>query len=224
MENCYVLTDADTQQCAIVDPGMSTSFEQEQLFQYIEKQHITPVTLLITHAHIDHIAGLRATAEQYHLPVSMHSEGFHLLKEVPIYAQTMGFGAIQSMDDIPTHFLEDGAVMTFGSSKINREVAHDVCVPRDKEIQIEARYVPGHCPGSLCFVVPGEEIVLTGDALFRGSIGRTDLPGGDYNILISKIRSRILSLPGNYEILPGHGDVSTIDEELLYNPFLSAGI
>lgn len=224
MENCYVLTDIGTQQCAIVDPGMSMPFEQEQLFQYIDQQHYTPVLLLLTHAHVDHIAGLRTTAEYYHLPVSMHREGFHLLKEAPMYAQVMGFDTVLNMDNLPTRFLEDGEILTLGVTEQNKETTQDERTPQGKGIQIEARYVPGHCPGSLCFVVPSEDIVLTGDALFRGSIGRTDMPGGDYNLLVSKLRTRILTLPDSYEILPGHGDISTIGEEHLHNPFLSPDV
>ena len=86
--------------------------------------------------------------------------------------------------------------------------------------KIECRAVPGHCPGSMAYVVPSAKVVLTGDALFRGSIGRTDLPGGDYNLLIEKIRTRLLPLPDEYEVLPGHGDISSIGMEKRYNGFL----
>ena len=86
--------------------------------------------------------------------------------------------------------------------------------------KIECREVPGHCPGSMAYVLPGAQMVLTGDALFRGSIGRTDLPGGNYQLLIDKIRTQLLTLPDDYEVLPGHGDISTIGEEQRYNGFL----
>ncbi len=221
MENCYVLADNGTRQCAIVDPGMSMPFEQQQLFHYIEQQQYTPVLLLLTHAHVDHIAGLQATAARYHLPACMHQEGYHLLKEAPMYAQAMGFETVTAMDDLATRFLQDGEILTLGVMEQSKSIEADKSTPSAEGIAIEARYVPGHCPGSMCFVVHSEEIILTGDALFRGSIGRTDLPGGDYNLLITKLRERILTLPDNYAVLPGHGDISTIGEEHLHNPFLS---
>ena len=86
---------------------------------------------------------------------------------------------------------------------------------------MECRYVPGHCPGSICFVLPQEKAVITGDALFHFSIGRTDLPGGDYPTLIEKLKTRILTLPDDYSVLPGHGIASQIGKERKYNSFLT---
>lgn len=200
--NCYILSDVATHQCAIVDPGAEASYEDAQLTQYIEAKGLTPVLILLTHAHVDHIAGLRQMCERYNLPVSLHEDGTKLLRQAEVYGSVMGF-SVSPMHDLPTQFLSDNQQLSLGESRI------------------ECRFCPGHCPGSLCYVLHDEKMVLTGDALFRMSIGRTDLPGGNYDELIAHLQSRILTLDDEYQILPGHGDLSTIGEEHLYNGFLS---
>lgn len=199
--NCYVVYDNEALQCAIVDPGMEATYEDAQLFQFIERKKLTPTLLLLTHAHVDHIAGLRNTAEKYSLPVTMHTDGRTLLRQAEAYGSMMGFG-VTRMDDLKTIHADDGTMLRVGA------------------IDIECRYVPGHCEGSLCFVIPSDDAVITGDALFQGSIGRTDLPGGNYPLLIEKLKDRLLTLPDNYLVLPGHGESSTIGDEKRYNPFL----
>jgi hydroxyacylglutathione hydrolase len=202
LENCYLLYDEVSRQCAIVDPGMTATYEDAQLTQFIEQHQLTPTMILLTHAHVDHIAGLRQTYNSYHLPVTLHADGVKLLKEAKIYGSVMGFDNLQPLNDLPCNLIEDNTMLTLGDSKI------------------EARYVPGHCEGSMCYVLPLEKMVLTGDALFRMSIGRTDMPGGNYDLLLEKLHSRILTLPDDYEVLPGHGDISSIGEERRGNPFL----
>lgn len=199
--NCYIIVDPMSRQCAIVDPAPEASFEDVQLTQYIEQEGLKVTHILLTHAHVDHIAGLRQCCEHYHLPVSMHPEGRKLLRQAEAWGSMMGF-AVDNMGDLEVVELNDGDVLHVGG------------------IDVESRYVPGHCPGSLCFVVPGEKAVLTGDALFHFSIGRTDLPGGDYPTLISKLKERIMSLPDDYRVLPGHGIESLIGKERKYNSFL----
>jgi len=199
--NCYVVYDDEALQCAIVDPGMEATYEDAQLFQFIERKKLTPTLLLLTHAHVDHIAGLRTTAVKYNLPVTMHTDGRTLLRQAEAYGSMMGFG-VTRMDDLKTIHADDGTMLRVGA------------------IDIECRYVPGHCEGSLCFVIPSDDAVITGDALFQGSIGRTDLPGGNYPLLIEKLKERLLTLPDNYLVLPGHGESSTIGDEKRYNPFL----
>ena len=113
----------------------------------------------------------------------------------------MGFD-VSSMQDLPTADIYGGQSIMIGSSVI------------------ECRYVPGHCPGSICFVIPSNKTVITGDALFSGSIGRTDLPGGNYRLLIDSINTQLLTLPDDYKVLPGHGGSSTIGYEKQYNGFL----
>ena len=199
--NCFVLWDEATKQCAIVDPGAETSYEEAQITQYIEENGLEPAMILLTHAHVDHIAGLKEMCERYKLPVTMHADGKVLLRQAEAYGAVMGF-EVERMDRLPVNEIRGGDVLMLGQEKI------------------ECREVPGHCPGSMAYVLPGAQMVLTGDALFRGSIGRTDLPGGNYQLLIDKIRTQLLTLPYDYEVLPGHGDISTIGEEHRYNGFL----
>ena len=199
--NTYVVVDEQTKQCAIVDPACEASFEDAQLTQYIAQEQLQVTHILLTHAHVDHIAGLRQVCEHYKLPVTMHAEGRKLLKQAEAYGSVMGF-AVDNMGDLEVAEIADGEIIHVGS------------------IDIECRYVPGHCPGSMCYVVPTDKAVITGDALFHFSIGRTDLPGGDYPTLIEKLKSRVLTLPDDYRVLPGHGIASQIGKEKKYNSFL----
>ena len=199
--NCYLIADEAMKQCAIVDPAAEASYEDIQLAEYIEHEGLTVTNILLTHAHVDHIAGLRQCCEHYHLPVTMHHDGRKLLKQAEAYGSIMGF-AVDNMGDLEVVEIEDNQVLHIGDT------------------EVECRYVPGHCPGSMCFVVPGEQAVITGDALFHFSIGRTDLPGGDYPTLIEKLKTRVLTLPDDYRVLPGHGIASQIGKEKKYNSFL----
>lgn len=201
--NCYLIIDSDSKQCAIVDPACEASFEDAQLTQYIEQEQLQVTHILLTHAHVDHIAGLRQVCEHYKLPVTMHADGRKLLKQAEAYGSIMGF-AVDNMGDLEISEIEDNSVLHIDKT------------------EVECRYVPGHCPGSMCFVVPDEKAVITGDALFHFSIGRTDLPGGDYPTLIEKLKERILTLPDDYRVLPGHGIASQIGKEKKYNSFLNA--
>ena len=205
--NCYVVFDdrvpttGEKRQCAIVDPACEASFEDSQLLQYLDEQHLAPTMVLLTHAHVDHIAGLRQVCEHFKLPVTMHRDGRKLLRQAEAYGAIMGF-AVDNMEDLDVVEIDDGEVLKVGG------------------LDVECRYVPGHCPGSMCFVVAADRAVITGDALFHFSIGRTDLPGGDYPTLIEKLKSRVLTLPDDYRVLPGHGIASQIGKEKKYNSFL----
>ncbi|MBR1517020.1 MAG: MBL fold metallo-hydrolase [Bacteroidales bacterium] len=202
--NCYVVYDEATRQCAVVDPAPEASYEDAMLNQFIDKEHLSPTLVLLTHAHIDHIAGLQQICERYHLPVTMHEGGAHLLRQSELYGSVMGFAVdAVALEQLPRHYIADDERLSVGG------------------LTIEARYVPGHCPGSLCYVLDSEKSVLTGDTLFRFSVGRSDLPGGNHQLLIDKIRSRLLTLPDDYVVLPGHGISSTIGKEKKYNEFLS---
>jgi glyoxylase-like metal-dependent hydrolase (beta-lactamase superfamily II) len=205
--NCYVVFDdrvptaGDTRQCAIVDPACEASFEDSQLLQYLDEQRLAPTMVLLTHAHVDHIAGLRQVCEHFKLPVTMHRDGRKLLRQAEAYGAIMGF-AVDNMEDLDVVEIDDGEVLKVGG------------------LDVECRYVPGHCPGSMCFVVAADRAVITGDALFHFSIGRTDLPGGDYATLIDKLKTRVMTLPDDYTVLPGHGIESQIGKERKYNSFL----
>ena len=205
--NCYVVFDdrvpttGEKRQCAIVDPACEASFEDSQLLQYLDEQRLAPTMVLLTHAHVDHIAGLRQVCEHFKLPVTMHRDGRKLLRQAEAYGAIMGF-AVDNMEDLDVVEIEDGEVLKVGG------------------LDVECRYVPGHCPGSMCFVVAADRAVITGDALFHFSIGRTDLPGGDYATLIDKLKTRVMTLPDDYTVLPGHGIESQIGKERKYNSFL----
>lgn len=205
--NCYVVFDdrvpttGEKRQCAIVDPACEASFEDSQLLQYLDEQHLAPTMVLLTHAHVDHIAGLRQVCEHFKLPVTMHRDGRKLLRQAEAYGAIMGF-AVDNMEDLDVVEIDDGEVLKVGG------------------LDVECRYVPGHCPGSMCFVVAADRAVITGDALFHFSIGRTDLPGGDYATLIDKLKTRVMILPDDYVVLPGHGIESQIGKERKYNSFL----
>lgn len=221
--NCYVVVDEATKQCAIVDPACEASFEDAQLTQFIETEGLKPVMVLLTHAHVDHIAGLRQVCEHYRLPVSMHAEGRKLLKQAEAYGSIMGF-AVNNMDDLEVNEINDNDILSIENGKL--KIDNSAGASNNSQVStlnsqfIECRYVPGHCPGSLCFVLPQENAVITGDALFHFSIGRTDLPGGDYPTLIEKLKTRVLTLPDDYRVLPGHGIPSQIGKERKYNSFL----
>ena len=205
--NCYVLWDEATKVCAIVDPSAEATYEDAQLAQFIEGNGLKPVKIMLTHAHVDHIAGLREACERYRLPVTLHEEGIKLLRQAEAYGAVMGFD-VKPMDDLACEPIADNSVVSLATDSATVAGA------------IECRYVPGHCPGSMAFVLHNEQIVLTGDALFHGSIGRTDFPGGSYPLLIEKIHSRLMVLPDEYQVLPGHDDMSTIGEERRHNGFL----
>lgn len=200
--NTYLIVDEATKQCAIVDPACEASYEDSQLVEYIETSSLQPAMILLTHAHVDHIAGLRQVCEHWQLPVTMHKDGRKLLHQAEAYGSVMGF-AVDNMNDLKVQEINDNDILQLG------------------ETAIECRHVPGHCPGSICFVLPNDKAVITGDALFHFSIGRTDLPGGDYPTLIDHIKRRLLTLPDDYRVLPGHGIASQIGKEKKYNAFLT---
>lgn len=208
--NCYLVWDAESRCCAIVDPGMEATYEDAQLSQFIEQNGLAPVHVLVTHPHVDHIAGLRQVCERYQLPATLHPEGTHLLKQAEVYSSVMGFD-IKNLQDLPQHHINDRDILSLAPQNADKEQTSP---------QIEVRFVPGHCPGSVAYVLHEDSRVITGDALFHGSIGRTDFPGGNYATLIHSLSTQILTLPDDYEVLPGHGDLSTVGEERLYNGFL----
>ncbi len=203
--NCFVVWDEALKECAIIDPGMEQPRELEAVERFIADGGLKPAMVLLTHAHIDHIAGLEPVCRRYGLPVTMHRDGEKLLAQAELYGSMMGFAA-SAPAGLERRYVEDNDRLTLGGG--------------DQHAEIEVRLTPGHCPGSATYVLHADKAAFTGDALFRGSIGRTDLPGGDYPLLIDKIKTRILTLPEDYAVIPGHGDTSTVGEELLYNGFV----
>lgn len=200
-ENTYILADPATKECAIVDPGVSNREEQEALVKAIEKYGLKPTHLINTHLHVDHVLGNKFVKEHYGLKIEAHRDDEFLAKRVKTQAEMFGVG--NAVEDVVIDtYLEDGDTISVGNGSL-KVIA-----------------VPGHSPGSICLYCAQSHFVLTGDALFANSIGRTDLPGGDYKTLINSIDTKLMKLPDNTEVFPGHGPSTTIGTEKKYNPFL----
>ncbi|MBC6606787.1 MBL fold metallo-hydrolase [Hymenobacter sp. BT188] len=198
-ENTYLLHDA-TKQCVVIDPGCYEKAEQQALKAFIEAEGLQVVLLLNTHCHIDHVFGNQFIIDTYQVPFLIHEADLSVLRAVPTYAPSYGFPLYNPAE--PTGFLTPGEPVTFG------------------ETTLEVRFAPGHAPGHVVFYHEPTETVIGGDVLFQGSIGRTDLPGGNYDTLIESIRTQLLTLPDSVTVYPGHGPATTIGAERRSNPFL----
>lgn len=198
-ENTYLLHDA-TKQCVIIDPGCYDKAEQQALKAFIEAQGLQVVLLLNTHCHIDHVFGNQFIIDTYQVPFLIHEADLSTLRAVPAYAPSYGFPHYDPAE--PTGFLTPGQPVTFGDTSL------------------EVRFTPGHAPGHVVFYHEPTQTVIGGDVLFQGSIGRTDLPGGNYTALIESIKSQLLPLPDSVTVYPGHGPATTIGAERRSNPFL----
>lgn len=198
-ENTYVLFD-ESKEAVIIDPGCYEQAEKELLEDELARRELKPVRLLNTHCHIDHVLGNRFVAEKYGLVLEMHEGEIPVLEAVMVYGSSMGVTVEESPK--PGKFLKEGDVVTFGQSKL------------------EVLYTPGHSPASICFLSKEDEFVIAGDTVFDGSIGRTDLPGGDLNTLLNSISTRLLVLDDATRIYSGHGPATTVGKERKSNPFL----
>jgi len=199
-ENCYVIGDEATGTGALVDPGD----EAARIALAVEQTGLEIGEILITHAHIDHVGAVGALVEEYACPVLMHAEAEPILQQLPTQAMMMGlrFGKVPTVD----RHIEDEEALEVGGLKLR------------------ALYTPGHAPGHLAFYVEGERLVLSGDALFAGSVGRTDLFGGDMDLLMRSINERLMTLPDETDVFPGHGPRTKIGNERAHNPFLQGGL
>ena len=199
--NTYLVYD-ETLSCVVIDPGMETAEENEVFTSFINRNNLKIKAVLLTHTHIDHISGLRCLYDLYKTPVYLHEDAKKILHQAEIYASVMGFET-GNLEDIPVTTIDHGGIITFGQS------------------QIEALFVPGHAAGSLCFCLHSDKAVFSGDALFNRSIGRTDLPSGNFQQLLDNLRTKVLSLPDDYTVFPGHGQETTIGYEKEHNPFFN---
>jgi len=197
--NTYIVAD-DSGECAIIDCGCYSPEEFERLKTFLAEKNLRPVILLNTHLHLDHIFGNHFLKEEYGLLTRASQLDEYNLKSAVSHAMMFGL----SLEEPPAigHYLEEGDKIVFGSS------------------ELETLLVPGHTSGSLAFFIRKENCIFTGDALFSGSIGRTDLPGGDYETLITSIRSKLLVLNEDVVVYPGHGTSTTIGKEKSTNSFL----
>lgn len=199
--NTYIMWDPESHEAAIIDPGMTDEDEIKAVDSFIEREHLKPIHLINTHMHLDHIFSNIHIKEKYGLDIKAHREDDFLGRSLedqisrfhlPIRAKNHGL-------DIELH---DGERIYIG-----KEPVEIICVP-------------GHSPGSIALYCPESKFVITGDALFKGSIGRTDLPKGDFATLISSIQDRLMSLPDDTAILPGHGPETTVGYEKSTNPYV----
>lgn len=196
--NCYVVWD-ESGEGLVIDPGCINDAERGRLVEFIASEGIKPTVVVLTHAHPDHMGGVDFVKKTYDIPLALHSADEELMAVAPTYGASMGFAIPVLTAEID---LAGQKELRFGGS-----IA-------------EVIYTPGHSRGGVCLYVASESALFTGDTLFAGSIGRTDLPGGDYDELMESIMQRVLPLGGGVTIYPGHGGESSIGKEVNVNPFI----
>ena len=200
-ENTYVVYDDNAKECVIIDPGCSNAGEENQLFGFIDSHRLKPLMVINTHGHIDHILGNPAVKKKYAISVAAHPNVKNDFKSAE--RQSHFFGLLfNGTCEMPDRDLKDGEIIKVGESTL------------------EVICTPGHAEGSISLYAEIEGWVFTGDALFSRSIGRTDLPGGDYETLRNSIKDRLFHLPDDTTVFPGHGESTTIFDEQRYNMFL----
>jgi len=197
--NSYLLYD-ETGDCVIIDAACYEDFEKEELSEYIKKHGLKLGRNLDTHCHIDHILGNHFIAETYGIKPEYHESSIPFIEAADEIARSFGF-KVEKMP-APARFLKDNEKISFGSSGL------------------EVFYTPGHADGSVCFYCNEQGFVITGDVLFRDTIGRTDLASGNLDLLMKSIHERLFTLPDDTIIYPGHGPESTIGYEKQNNPFI----
>lgn len=197
MANCYVLADPESRRAVVVDPGD----EGERLRDALERERLRLEAIWLTHAHFDHVGGVDALRAGLDVPVLLHPDDRVLYENAAQAAQRWEIPFRQPT--APTTDVSAGERLEFAGREVR-------CL-----------FTPGHAPGHLAFYLPSEGFVLSGDALFQGSIGRTDLPLGNHEQLLSSIRRELLTLPEDTVVYPGHGPETTIGLERRHNPFLS---
>ncbi|MEP6995961.1 MAG: MBL fold metallo-hydrolase [Acidobacteriota bacterium] len=194
--NCTILADQTTREAVVIDPGD----EPERILRALETMKLAPVALLHTHAHFDHISGTRGVKAATGAPIRLHPADQPLYDALPQQASLFGLRAATPLP--PDAPLRDAETIHFGSHTLT------------------AIHTPGHTPGSTCFALSGPRgLLFSGDTLFRRSVGRTDLWGGDTDAILASIRTRLFTLPGDLRVVCGHGPDTTIDEEKRLNPF-----
>lgn len=200
--NTYAVYDPKAGKCVIVDPGMINTEEENAIVNFIERNNLTVTNIINTHLHVDHAVGVSFAKKRFGVPVLGHKDDEFLGKRLQMQADA--FGIMEKIEDVSIDtYLKEGDIIKVGSGKL--EVLH----------------VPGHSPGSIALYDKEDDFVITGDALFQGSVGRTDLPGGNGTQLTKAIRENLLPLPDSTVVYPGHGPATTIGRERAANPFLA---
>lgn len=200
-ENTYVLWD-ETHEGVIVDPGCYEHYEKKELIAFIETNNIDIKTIVNTHCHIDHVLGNYEMKNHFQCPVWIPEHEAEVFREVEVRASTWGIQGYTPAD--VDRYLKEGESISFGNTSL------------------KSILVPGHSPGHLVFYYEREKKLIGGDVLFRESIGRTDLPGGNHQDLITNIQTKVYTLPDETEVFPGHGPSTTIGHEKANNPFVKA--
>lgn len=198
--NTYIISD-DTRECIIIDAACYTPEEEQHLTNYISEHQLMPVKIVNTHSHMDHILGNPFAKKTYNIPLLAHAKGNSFIKTATASASVFGFHIKETV--YPDDYLDEGNQVTFGNSSL------------------DVFYTPGHADGSICLYSEKERFLISGDVLFRDSIGRTDLPTGDYDVLNEQIKTKIFTLPDETIVYPGHGPNTTVGEETMNNPFVS---
>ena len=195
--NCYVAACTITNQAAVIDP----SWNGRSILERVQKEGWTISHILVTHPHYDHVGGLAELKDLTGAPVYVHPEAEQMLERASAAANIWGFTI--DAPPPPDRHLKEGDILEIG------------------ELKLEVLFTPGHAPGHVCFYLAEHNVVFDGDVLFRGSIGRTDLPGAEHELLLSSIREKLLPLPDDTVVLSGHGIATTIGDERKSNPFLA---
>lgn len=198
-ENTYIISNNE-KDCWIIDPGCYTLQEQKVLSNYIEKNGLKPVMLLNTHCHLDHIYGNKFVADEYNLELGIHEKELPMLERAALAARMFGVKIPESCE--PSYFLKEDELIYLNNNSF------------------KILLTPGHSPGSICFYNNIDKYAIVGDVLFNGSIGRTDLPGGDYDTLIKSIKTKLMTMDDDVAVYNGHGEPTTIGHERKNNPFL----
>lgn len=202
-ENTYVLFD-ETNDAVIIDPGCSNRMEEKELSDWIASRKLVPRLILLTHSHIDHILGAYYVKDKYRVPLCIHRKDEETLRAGTVVAQMYGIDNYTQAE--ADRYVSEGEVVKFGNQ------------------QLSVLFLPGHAPGHVGYYHVAQKIVIGGDVLFRQSIGRTDLPGGNYDTLIESIHQKLFTLPDDVTVYPGHGPGTTIGEEKVSNPFCALSL
>ncbi|MBK8701359.1 MAG: MBL fold metallo-hydrolase [Saprospiraceae bacterium] len=200
-ENTYVVYDDKSLECLIIDPGCNGTAETRMLTAFIDEHHLKPVRLINTHCHIDHVLGNAYVSQTYGLYPEAHRG------EIPVLASCERVAEMYGIPYMPSphiaSYLDEGDVLTLG------------------EETLHILFCPGHSPASICLYSAKDAFVIAGDVLFHRSIGRTDLPGGDYDTLIDSIKTKLFPMPDHTVVYSGHGIPTQIGDEKKHNPFLN---
>jgi glyoxylase-like metal-dependent hydrolase (beta-lactamase superfamily II) len=202
-ENTYVVSD-ETKDAVIIDPGCYSREEQQELSAFIETNGLKIKFILNTHCHIDHVLGNYFTKDKFKAPLLIHQIEDAQLRAVKNYAPVYGFTNYSPAE--PDQFIGEADAIKFGNTSW------------------KILFLPGHAPGHVGFYDEKEKIMFSGDVLFSGSIGRTDLPGGNFDTLIRSIHQKLFTLPDEVEVYPGHGPTTTIGEEKISNPYCALSL